>query len=169
MSLTKIAAPTWAAIYLVVFRGFAAPIFVSTTLLWGVWYATLFLSLLYAVWGVIFYLILLQTDSFENFKVTVEKFLEKRKGKVFEWLRKNFFEGKSHLEVSPIICMAMIVAESPLTGVPLIRFAYPKEKMWQGLMWVVIGSLIEVVTWYLPIYGGGFAAIQAIWIATGIG
>lgn len=163
----KLAVPFWAALYFVIFRGFAAVIIVSLSALMGVWLAGLTLMLLYFVWGLIFYIVLLQSDSIDGFKDLADKFLEKRKGKFFVWFRKNFIEGKERLSVSPIVCMLVFIAESPLTGVPLIRLSYPKNKFWKGVSWILIGSALEVLTWYLPIYGGGFSLIK--WIATWLG
>ena len=158
----KVAAPFWAALYIGIFKLGGVTIFVSLEVLWGVWPAALIMACLYGLWGTIFYLVLLQSDSFEHLKGFLDRFLEKKNGKVFVWLRKKFVAETEKSVTSPLLIMLVFIAESPLTGVPLIRFDYPKEKFWTGIFWVWMGAVLEVVTWFLPIYGGGFTAVKGL-------
>jgi hypothetical protein len=159
--LVKVAVPVLAALYIFIFRGFGAAIFVSLALYLGVWQAALALSLLYIIWGVVFYLILIQSEAFEHFKDSAKNFLSKKNGKFYIWLRKRVFADGNQTTISPLLIMLVFAVESPLTGVPLIRYVYPKNKVFIGIFWIILGSIIEVVTWYYPIYGGGLSIIQA--------
>jgi hypothetical protein len=67
----RVAAPFWAALYFVIFYLFGVPIFISTMLTLGVWQALGFLTVLFGVWGTIFYLILLQSESFDRIKTAL--------------------------------------------------------------------------------------------------
>ncbi len=165
--IKKLAAPVWAALYLIIFRGFGAVMFVSISISWGVWAATLILICLYGLWGTLFYLVLIQTISFEQVKETLNKLLEKRKNRLFIWIREKFFE-KEIVTVSPMLIIFIFIAGSPLSGVPVIRLAYPKEKFWKGLVLVWLGSIAEVATWFLPVYGGGISLIKAFLVWLGV-
>lgn len=167
--MVKVAAPFWAALYLVIFKGFGAIIFVSLSVVWGVWLSALTLILLYGVWGTVFYLFLLQTNSFEHFRNTAGQFLEKKQGKFFKWLHDKIVDHGKGADISPLFIIFVFVVESPLTGVPLIRFAYPKEKFLFGIFWIWVGAVAEVVTWFLPIYGGGFSLVKALFVLVSAG
>ncbi len=162
----RVVAPSWSALYVILFRGFGAWAFVSLMLMFNVLTASLVMIFLYWVWGVIFYLILLESDSFEHFKATLERLLEDKKGKMFVWLKKTFFHNGEQPSISPALIMAVFVIESPLTGVPLVRFAFARDRIWIGIFWITAGSVLEVLTWFLPIYGGGLAVIKGLffWI-----
>lgn len=158
----KVATPLWVGLYLIIFRGFAAAIFISLSVLWGVWWAALSLLALYIIWSLLFYYVLLQSEAFEHFKDYARDFLVKKRGKVFIWIRKKFFNESDRSSISPFLILLVFAIESPLTGVPLVRYAYPKNKYLIGIFWILLGSVIEVATWYFPIYGGGLSIIRAI-------
>lgn len=158
----KVAAPFWAATYFVIFYLFGVPIFLFFEFNFGVWLAALVLTLMLGVWGVIFYIILLQTDSFEHFRVSVGNLLKKQHGKVFETIRKKYFDENDHSSISPVIIMLAFLFENPLLGVPLIRYSFPRNAFLKGFFWVWIGAIIKVSTWYLPIYGGGISIFRSV-------
>jgi hypothetical protein len=157
----KVAAPLWAALYLVIFRGLGAIIFITLIMSLGVWQATLVLIFLYGVWSMIFYLILLQTEAFEHFRDFAGRFLKDKRGKIFIWMKLKLFPEGKMPSVPPYLILFVFAVESPLTGVPIVRYAYPKDKFLIGLFWIWLGSIVEVTTWYLPIYGGGLSVIRA--------
>lgn len=167
--MVRVAAPFWAALYVVIFKMGGATIFIALEVLWGVWAAVALMVCLYGIWGTLFYIILLQSDSFEHLKGFLDRFLEKKKSKVFVWIRKRFVEETEISVTSPLLIMLVFIAESPLTGVPLIRFDYPKEKFWLAIFWIWVGSLVEVATWFLPVYGGGISVVRGFlsWLGWG--
>ncbi len=122
---------------------------------------------MYGLWGSLFYLVLIQTTAFEQVKETLNKLLENRKSRLFVWIREKLFE-KEIVTISPMLIVFIFIVGSPLSGVPIIRLAYPKEKFWKGLVIVWIGSIAEVATWFLPVYGGGLSLIKAFLASIGI-
>lgn len=162
--LIKVLIPFWIGTYIFLFRVMSGVIFVSSVVILGVWQASLFFVIVFGIWGTIFYLILLQTDSIEKIREKISSLLEKKQGKMSTWLRNRFFTAGESVKLSPILTIMIFVIESPLSGAFIVRMAYPKEKIWQGLMWVWIGAAAEVATWFLPVYGGGFALLKTFWI-----
>jgi hypothetical protein len=159
----RVAAPFWAALYFVIFYLFGVPIFISTMLTLGVWQALGFLTVLFGVWGTIFYLILLQSESFDRIKNSVESFLSNQSGKVFLWIRKVYHSQADQSAINPALIMLIFIVQNPLVGVPLIRFSYSKKQVLSGVFWVWVGALLKVLTWYFPIYGGGLSLLRAFW------
>lgn len=159
--LIGLLAPFWAAMYLIIFRGFGAVMFVSISLTWGVWASTLVLISMYGLWSSLFYLILVQTSAFEQVKDMLNKLLERRKSRFFIIIREKLFD-KEVVTISPALIVFIFIVGSPLSGVPAIRLAYPKEMIWKGFGMVWLGAVVEVATWFLPIYGGGLTLLRAI-------
>jgi len=159
----KVAAPLWAGLYFVIFYLFGGPIFLACQLYWGLWVAISILTVLFGIWGTIFYLILLQSNLFEHFRDTAGNFLKNRHGKVFDWIRQKYFAKNDHSPLSPFLIMLIFIVLNPLVGVPLIRYSLHKNDLWKGIFWILAGSILKVVTWYLPIYGVGFSMILSFW------
>ena len=158
--IVKVLTPIWVALYLVILRGISGFIFVPLVAYLGIWKGALVAVLIYGVWGTVLYLLLLQTDSFEKLPENVNHFLENKNWKVVVWLRKKIANRK--IKITPWWIVLVFIFESPLTGVPLIRLTYPRERWLIGLSWIWFGALLEVVTWFLPVYGGGMTLIKFI-------
>ncbi len=156
----RVVAPSWAGLYLLVYKPFGASIYVALLVMYGLWLGTAIMIFLYWIWGIFFYLILLQSNLFDRFMVGLEHVLEKRKGKLFVWLKTKLFNDEDETTISPLLVLTMFVAESPFTGVPLVRLAYGADKKWTAILWITVGSILEVVTWFLPVYGLGFSTIK---------
>lgn len=124
----------------------------------GIWKASLVDFFLYLIWSTIFYVILLQTDSFENVRERVNLLLKKKNWKLFIWLRRKL--RSRSIKISPWWIAVVFIVESPLTGVPMIRLMFPQKKWIAGMMWVIFGCALEVVSWYLPLYGGLFLLLK---------
>lgn len=158
MRFLKILAPFWLALYITMLRSASALIFVPMVLYLGIWNAAAIAIVMYGVWGTVFYLILLNTDTYEVIKRKLDAIAEKKQWRVLIWL-KNLFSNHA-LKLSPAWIVIIFIAESPLTGVPILSLMYPKDQWVKGLLWVWIGAFIEVTTWFVPIYGGGLALIK---------
>lgn len=158
----KVAVPLWATLYFVIFYLFGVSIFFTLKITFGVWLATLIFAVFIGVWGVIFYIILLQSDSFEHFRDSTRDFLAKRHGRVFGWIRIKYFAKNDHSPLSPVLIMLIFVIANPLVGVPLIRYSYQKIIFWKGFFWIWVGAFAKVMTWYLPLYGGGLSIIMSV-------
>ncbi len=158
----KVAAPIWLVLYFIVIYVFGAPLFIYFILLFGLWNAVLLHISLFVLWSFVFYLILLQSNSFERLRDIVRNFLKNRHGKLFDWLGKKYFTENTTSYVSPAIIILVFLIQSPLIWVPLIRYSFPKNVYWKGLLWIVLGSVIKITTWYLPVYGLGFSIIRSL-------
>ncbi len=156
----RVVAPSWAALYLVIYKPLGASIYVGLLVLYGIWLGSFIMILLYWVWGVVFYLILLQSNLFDRFMIGLEHILEKRKGKLFVWLKTKLFNDEDEATISSLLILTMFIAESPFTGVPLVRLAYGEDKMKMAILLITIGSILEVITWFVPVYGLGFSTIK---------
>ena len=157
----KVLTPFWVAMYIILLRGVSGLIFVPLVLYLGIWGAALVAILIYGIWGTIFYLLLLQAKSFDKVNEYIIRLLEKKDWKIFVWLRKKL-ENRNGLQISSGWIALVFVIESPLTGLPLIRMKYPRKIWWLGIIWVWIGALIEVTTWFVPLYGGGMEIFKMI-------
>jgi len=157
----RVAAPLWAGLYFVIFYLFGVLIFLACQLYWGLWVAILILTVLFGIWGTVFYLILLQSDSFEHFRDIAGNFLKNRHGKVVDWVRIKYFDENDRSPLSPVLIMLIFIIANPLAGVPLIRYSYQKGDFWKGFFWIWAGALLKVMTWYLLIYGIGLSLIMS--------
>lgn len=158
----RVLIPLWISIYITLFRILSGAIFVSLTVWLGAWKAAFLLFVVFGIWGSIFYLLLLETESIERVREKIHDLLSKRQSKLSIWLRKKFFIKGEPVHLSPVLTLLIFIIESPLSGAFIIRLAYPKNLKWKGLMWVWLGAFAEVATWFLPVYGGGISLIKEI-------
>lgn len=162
--IVRILIPFWISFYIVAFRMFSGVLFLSLIVYFGAWMAALVLVVIYGLWGTIFYLVLLETDSIETVREKISILLDKKPGKMKNWLKSKFFMPGVPVQLSPLLIVLTFIIESPLLGAFVIRLGYPKQYRLKGLLWVWIGALAEVVTWFLPIYVGGSTLLNALFL-----
>ena len=166
--LAKSLTTFWAAFYLIAFRAMGGLIF-SPIIFWlGIWKGSLVVFLLSGVWATVFYVLLLQSDSFEHTMEIANSFFAKHPGKVTKWIRTKFFQG-DRLPIAWPWFIVVFVGESPLTGTLLGRLYFHKNEWKQGLFWIWIGSFMDILIGFTPVYGTGVAVVHALfsWLGWG--
>lgn len=191
--LLSLAAVVWASAYFVLVHVFGGPIYVTLIALRGFWFALAGVSAAFGVWGSVFYLILIRLEAFDQVRSFIAQLRGKKKPGFFARvqlkildlasriirrkgngkelvarLEKKMEEAHAGREViSPGWIMIVFVILSPLFAVPLIRLSFPREHWTRGIAWVWIGMLMEVATWFVPLYGGVSIVIRFLVSAFG--
>ncbi|MDP2637242.1 MAG: hypothetical protein Q8P03_01365 [bacterium] len=86
--------------------------------------------------------------------------LPKKENRLVSWVKRIFLS-----EDPPLISPGMVLLNFALLGVLssilLVRLSYSKRLALQGLLLIWVGCAVEVLTWFLPVYSGIFAALSA--------
>ncbi|OGC70962.1 hypothetical protein A3J33_00700 [candidate division WWE3 bacterium RIFCSPLOWO2_02_FULL_53_10] len=174
-----------ASAYFVAVHVLGGTVYITLIALRGFWFALAVVFTAFGIWGSILYLVLLQLDAFDQVRGLISQLTGEKKPRFFAriqlkifdlvaWIRRkgNGKEFARQLErkveeahagreiISPGWIMIVFMVLSPLFAVPLIRLSFPRERWAAGLMWVWIGTLVEVVTWFLPLYGGASIVVR---------
>jgi len=160
IGLGRILLPIWLAIYLIGFRGFWAFVFVPLVAIRGIWWSALAAFLVYGVWGTVFYLLILRGRVFDRARERLAHLRPQKEYRVLNWIKSKLSRYEDLLQVSPLWTLVTFVVGGVLTGVLVIRFAYSRKYWGRALLLVWVGCAVEVLTWFLPLYGGVFSLIR---------
>lgn len=173
--------PVWLSIYLIGFRTVGPLIFIPLVIGKGIWWATFIVFLVYAVWGTVFYLLILFGGEGVTQKVQeiIGRWSQRKDSKILSWVwvRKTlgwiqgalaWFQKIIPLvqeklgRTAPLGVLATFIVMGVLEGVLLIWVSYPRKFLGKALLLVWVGCAVEVLTWFLPVYGGLLALVRAL-------
>jgi len=160
--LVRLLLPVWLGIYFLGFRTVWVLIFVPLVIARGIWLATFVAFLVYVVWGTVFYFLILQGSVFDKVREKLTHLAPKRENRIITWLKRKFSGKEDRILVSPWWVFATFVVMGVLTGVLVIRISYPRKYLGKALLLIWVGCVFEVLTWFLPIYGGGLVLAQKL-------
>lgn len=180
--------PVWLAIYLIGFRTVGPLIFIPLVIGKGIWWATLIAFLVYSVWGTVFYLLILSGGDWatERMQERIAQLSQRKESKILSWLwvRKTlgWIQGaiawlqkilprvREKLgRIAPLGVLATFIVMGVLEGVLLIWISYPRKFLGKALLLIWVGCAVEVLTWFLPVYGGLLTLVRALlasWLRT---
>ena len=161
IGLGRILLPIWLAIYFIGFRGFWAFVFVPFIAAKGIWWPTLVAFLVYGVWGSVFYLLILRGRVFDQARERLAHLQPKKEYRILTWIKGRLARYEDLIQVSSFLTLAAFVVGGVLTGVLVVRFAYSRKYWGKALLLVWAGCAVEVLTWFLPLYGGMFSLVKA--------
>src|SRR3972149_6498361 len=160
--LARLLLPIWLGIYFIGFRTVWALVFVPIVIARGIWFATLIAFLVYVVWGTVFYFLILQGSVFDKVRDKLTHLAPKKENRLVAWLKERLSGKEDRILISPWWVFATFVVMGVLTGVLVIRVSYPRKYFGKALLLIVAGCVFEVLTWFLPIYGGGVVLVQKL-------
>jgi len=162
IGLGRILLPIWLAIYFIGFRGFWVFVFVPLVAVKGIWWSTLIAFLVYGVWGTVFYLLILRGRVFDRAREKLAHLQPQKEYRILTWIKSRLSRYEDLIQVSPLWTLAMFVVGGVLTGVLVIRVVYSQKYWRKALILVWAGCAVEVLTWFLPLYGGLFSLVRVV-------
>ncbi len=81
--------------------------------------------------------------------------------RLLTWIKSKISRYEDLIQVSPLWTLVTFIVGGVLTGVLVIRFVYSRKYWGKALLLVWIGCAVEVLTWFLPLYGGLFSLVRA--------
>jgi len=160
--LVRLLLPIWLAIYMIGFRMVWVFIFVPIVVAKGIWFATAIAFLVYVVWGTVFYLLIMQGSVFEQAREKLIRLTPKKENRLLTWIKEKFTERKERALISPLWVMITFIVMGVLTGVLVVRISYPRQYLVKALLLIWAGCAVEVLTWFLPVYGGGLVLVKSV-------
>ena len=166
----------WLAAYFLIARWWILFVIGPLTAIWGLWLTNLAILVAYLIWATVFYLLILRPTAFSWVRARLAKLLPSGPARkenrflawigrllkrVFGWLDRVFSRSEGEVLVHPILILLYFAASGVLSSVVLVRLAYPKKLFLKGLALIWVGCVVEVVTWPLPLLGGGFAVVES--------
>lgn len=162
IGLTRILLPIWLGIYFIGFRGFWAFVFVPLVATKGIWWSATLAFLIYGLWGTGLYLLILRGRIFDRARERLAKLQPQKEYRLVTWIKSKISQYGDLIRISPLWILLSFIPGGLITGVLVIRFVYSRRYWFPGLLLVWGGALVEVLTWFLPLYGGLFTLIRSV-------
>jgi len=160
--LARVVLPAWLAMYLLIFRGFSVFLYLPLISVWGIWLTALVIFLVLGIWSTGLYLILITEEGFEKVGAHLARLKEKQEKGIMAWIRARFPRKDDRPILSPIWIMATFVVLDVLVGTLAVRLSYPKERYRNAIILIWLGCAVEIVTWFVPYYGGIYTIFKVI-------
>jgi len=160
--LARAVISVWLAMYLLVFRGFSIFIYLPLISVWGIWLTALAIFLMLGVWSTGFYLILTTQRGFEKVGDHLARLQKKQEKGILAWIRAKLPRKEGRPVFSPIQLMAIFAVLDVLVGTLAVRLSYPRENARRALLLIWLGCAVEIVTWFIPYYGGIYALLKVV-------
>ncbi|KKW25094.1 MAG: hypothetical protein VE99_C0003G0019 [candidate division Kazan bacterium GW2011_GWC1_52_13] len=149
----------WLAISFIFFRFWAIVIILPLIAAWGLGLTTLGVFLAYGIWSTVFYLLILRGTVFDRARARLASLVPKKENRFFSWVKRTFLK-KEQVLLPPWVILVNFAILGVLSSVLLVRLSYPKSQALKGLGLIWVGCAVEVLTWFLPVYGGLAAAFS---------
>lgn len=157
---TNLLIPVWIALYILLFRAWAVLLILPFIVAWGPFWTTFLIFLAYAVWGTIFYLLILRKTVFDRARKRLAGLVPKSENRFLSWIKRTLLRQDPIL-ISPWIILLNFAFFGVLGSIILVRLSYPRKLFFQGMVLVWVGCAVEVLTWFFPIYFGLLSALSA--------
>jgi len=150
----------WLAIAFIFFRFWAGIFLLPLIESRGIWLISLGVFLVYSIWSTVFYLLILRGKVFGRVRSRLASLVPGKENRFFSWVKRTFLKQEQAL-LPPWLILLNFAVFGIGSSVLLVRLSYPKRQMFKGIVLIWIGCAVEVLTWFLPVFGGGYIAIKA--------